>query len=47
MKEEDMIVVADCIADVIFKGEEILEDVKARVIALCDKYPIYQNDVRY
>ena len=47
MKEEDMIVVADCIADVIFKGEEVLEDVKARVIALCDKYPIYQNDVRY
>ena len=47
MKEEDMIVVADCIADVIFKGEEVIEDVKARVIALCDKYPIYQNDVKY
>lgn len=47
MKEEDMKVIADCIADVIFKGEEILEDVKARVIALCDKYPIYTNDVLF
>ena len=47
MKEEDMKVIADCIADVIFKGEEIIEDVKARVIALCDKYPIYENDVMF
>lgn len=47
MKEEDMKVIADCIADVIFKGEDILEDVKARVIALCDKYPIYTNDVLF
>jgi glycine/serine hydroxymethyltransferase len=47
MKEEDMKVIADCIADVIFKGEAVLEDVKARVIALCDKYPIYENDVMF
>ncbi len=47
MKEEDMKVIADCIADVIEKGESVLEDVKARVIALCDKYPIYQNDVKF
>ncbi|MBO7151460.1 MAG: serine hydroxymethyltransferase [Clostridia bacterium] len=45
MKEDDMKIIADCIADIIFKGEEVIEDVKARVIALCEKYPIYENDV--
>ncbi len=47
MKEEDMKVIADCIADVIEKGESVLEDVKARVIALCEKFPIYKNDVKF
>jgi hypothetical protein len=42
-----MKVIEDCIADVNFKGEAVLEDVKARVIALCDKYPIYENDVMF
>ncbi|MBO5777718.1 MAG: serine hydroxymethyltransferase, partial [Clostridia bacterium] len=45
MKEDDMKIIADCIADIIFKGEEVIEDVKARAIALCEKYPIYENDV--
>ncbi|MBO7326238.1 MAG: serine hydroxymethyltransferase, partial [Clostridia bacterium] len=33
MKEDDMKIIADCIADIIFKGEEVIEDVKARAIA--------------
>ncbi len=45
MKEDDMIKIADMIADVIFNGESALEDVKNRAIALCDKYPIYKDDI--
>ncbi len=45
MKEDDMIKIADMIADVIFKGESVLEDVKKRAIALCDKHPIYKDDI--
>ncbi len=45
MKEDDMIKIADMIADVIFKGESALEEVKNRAIALCDKHPIYKDDI--
>ncbi len=45
MKEEDMIVIADMIADVIYNGDSVLDDVKARAVALCDKYPIYKDDI--
>lgn len=45
MKEEDMIVIADCIVDIIENKEEAIERVKEKVIALCDKYPIYKEDV--
>lgn len=44
-KEEDMKVVASCIADSIeqARDEKILDDVKQRVAKLCKKYPIYKN----
>ena len=41
MVEEDMIEIANMIADVIEQGEAAIEDVKARATALCAKYPLY------
>ncbi len=45
MKEDDMIKIADMIADVVEGGESAIESVKARVIALCDEHPIYKDAV--
>ncbi|MCI8912141.1 MAG: serine hydroxymethyltransferase [Clostridia bacterium] len=45
MKEEDMIVIAECIADLVDNKEEAVERVSAKVAALCKKYPIYANDI--
>jgi len=43
MKEDDMVKIADMIADVVEGREEAIEDVKARAIALCDEHPIYKD----
>ena len=45
MKEDDMLIIADCIADIIDNGEAAVERVTAKVEALCKKYPIYENDI--
>ena len=45
MKEDDMIEIADMIADIVQNGEGAIENIKARAIALCDKYPIYKDAV--
>ena len=45
MQPEDMYVVAECIADVIDRGEAAVEEVGKKAAALCEKYPIYQNDI--
>ena len=45
MKEDDMIKIADMIADVVEGGESAIESVKARAIALCDEHPIYKDVV--
>lgn len=45
MKEEDMIVIADCIADLVDNKEEAVERVSAKVAALCKKYPIDRKSV--
>ena len=45
MKEDDMIEIADMIADIVQNGEGAIENVKARAITLCDKYPIYKDAV--
>lgn len=45
MKEDDMVVIANSIADIIFNGESAIERVKKTVIALCEKYPLYENDI--
>lgn len=46
MKEEDMIVIADAVVDIIERGEDAIPEVRERIIALCDKYPIYEGAVR-
>jgi len=45
MKEEDCVYIADLITDVIKHREEAVERVKAAVISLCEKFPIYADDV--
>lgn len=42
---EDMNLIGDCIADIVFGGESAIEAVKAKVIALCDEHPLYSDDV--
>ena len=46
MKEEDMVIIADCIAKAIFSFEESKEEIKAEVAKLTAKYPLYP-DMRY
>ncbi len=41
MAEDDMVEIANMIADVIEQGEVIVEDVKSRATALCARYPLY------
>lgn len=45
MKEEDMILIADAVVEIIEKGEEAIPAVRERIISLCDKYPIYKDAV--
>lgn len=45
MKEDDMVKIADIIADIVEGGESAIESVKARAIALCDEHPIYKDAV--
>ncbi len=40
--EEEMLIIADCIADCIFDFENKKEDVAARVLELTRKFPLYQ-----
>ena len=41
MKEPQMRVIADCIADAIEKGESAKQSVLARVKELTEKFPLY------
>jgi glycine hydroxymethyltransferase len=43
MKEAEMAIIADAIADIIQKGEGAFADVSARVKALTARFPIYQG----
>ena len=45
MKEDDMLVIADCIADLVDNKEEAVERCSKKVAELCKKYPIYANDI--
>lgn len=46
MKEDDMVIIADCIAKAIFSFEESKEDIKKAVAELTAKYPLYP-DMKY
>ena len=45
MKEEDCVLIADLITDIIKRREEAVPEVAKAVAALCEKYPIYANDI--
>ena len=47
MKEEDMQVIADCISEIIYQGENAIGSVSEKVSALCKKYPLYDKDVSF
>jgi len=42
MKEAEMVVIANLIADVIEKGEEVLHEVQKKVLELCAQFPLYE-----
>lgn len=44
MKEEECIYIADLITELIKGGEDSITNVQAKVIELCDKFPLYANN---
>jgi len=42
MKEAEMVIIANLIADVIEKGEAVLPEVQKKVLELCAKFPLYE-----
>lgn len=45
MKEDEMVVIGKCIADIINNKEEAVERVGKTISDLCEKFPLYENDV--
>ena len=45
LREADMDQVADFIVRIIRGGEEAVEGVKTDVIAMCERFPLYEGDV--
>lgn len=41
MKESEMVTIANLIADVIERGEEVLPEVREKVLTLCGNFPLY------
>lgn len=44
MKEEECVYIADLITELIKGGEANVDEIKAKVVELCDKFPIYENN---
>lgn len=44
MKEEECIYIADLITELIKGGEDKVKEIQAKVIELCDKFPLYANN---
>jgi glycine hydroxymethyltransferase len=42
MKEKEMVIIANLIADVIEKGEAVIDEVREQVLALCKDFPLYE-----
>lgn len=47
MKEKEMEIIADSIADIIEKREDILPEVKSRIEKLCFNFPLYEEDINF
>jgi glycine hydroxymethyltransferase len=45
LKEEEMKIIGGFLSRVIIEGESAIPEVAEQVIALCDKFPLYQNDI--
>jgi glycine hydroxymethyltransferase len=45
MDENDMKIIGNCIADIVFGKEDAIEKVKETVVGLCKAHPLYENDV--
>ncbi|MCR4725777.1 MAG: serine hydroxymethyltransferase [Clostridia bacterium] len=45
MKEKEAVYIADLITDIILNRAEAVERVKKAVIELCEKFPLYVNDI--
>ena len=45
MKEEEMEIIGNCIADVIEQKENAIEKVSKIIGKLCEKFPLYENDI--
>ena len=45
MKEEEMEIIGNCIADVIEQKENAIEKVSEIIGSLCEKFPLYENDI--
>lgn len=45
MKENEMVIIANCIADIIYDMDNAVDKVSAIIGELCAKFPIYANDV--
>lgn len=43
MKEEDMEIIADLIYQTVTDYENIIDNIREKVVTLCNKYPIYEN----
>ena len=44
MGKNEMVVIGECIADIIKRKEEAVEDVKARIAKLTAEFPLYKDD---
>ncbi len=44
-KEEDFVLIGKLIAKIVKEGDSAIEDVKAQVLKLCEKYPLYKEDI--
>ncbi len=45
LKEDDFALIGKLISRIVKEGDSAIDDVKAQVLALCKKYPLYENDV--
>lgn len=45
MKENDMKKIGEFLAEIIIKGESAIDGIKEQVIKMCEKFPLYQDDI--